>query len=80
MRRQLRAQQGRTSYLDDAAGFAVPVLLISGELDEICPRARQEELRAACPHAELVTVAAGHMAPSERPDQVAAALRVWLAR
>ena len=56
MRRQLRAQQARTSYLDDLARFAVPVLIVSGGLDEVCPPERQAELLAHCPQARLVTM------------------------
>ncbi|HEV7204601.1 MAG TPA: aldolase/citrate lyase family protein [Jatrophihabitans sp.] len=80
LRRQLRAQQARTSYLDDVAAIDVPVLIVSGALDEVCPPARQDELLAHCPRARLVTLDdAGHMAPLERPAEVAAALRRWLA-
>ena len=79
MRRQLRAQQARTSYLDDLARFAVPVLIVSGGLDEVCPPERQAELLAHCPRARLVTMAdAGHMTPLEQPAALAAHLRTWL--
>jgi 2-keto-3-deoxy-L-rhamnonate aldolase RhmA/pimeloyl-ACP methyl ester carboxylesterase len=79
MRRQLRAQQGRTSYLGDLALFAVPVLIVSGALDEVCPPERQAELLAHCPQAHLVTLPdAGHTAPLEQPVALAAHLRTWL--
>ncbi len=79
MRRQLRAQQARTSYLDDVARFAVPVLIVSGGLDDVCPPERQAELLVSCPQAWLVTIAdAGHMAPLEQPAALAAHLRTWL--
>jgi 4-hydroxy-2-oxoheptanedioate aldolase len=79
MRRQLRAQQGRTSYLDDLAGYTVPVLIVSGALDDVCPPERQAELLAHCPGAQLVTLRdAGHMAPLEEPVAMAAHLRTWL--
>ena len=79
MRRQLRAQQGRTSYLDDMARFTVPVLIVSGAMDEVCPPERQAELLAHCPRAQLVTLPdAGHIAPLEEPVALAAHLRRWL--
>ena len=79
LRRQLEAQRARTSYLDVAASLAVPVLVVSGALDEVCPPERQHELLAHCPRARLVTLdGAGHMSPVESPDELAAALREWL--
>jgi 4-hydroxy-2-oxoheptanedioate aldolase len=81
LRRQLRAQLARTSYLDELATIAVPVLVISGALDEVCPPQRQAELVTHCPRAELVTLDdTGHLAPFEQPGAVAAALRHWLTR
>jgi pimeloyl-ACP methyl ester carboxylesterase len=79
MRRQLRAQQARTSYLDDLAGYAVPVLIVSAGLDDVCPPERQAELLAHCPSARLVTIPdAGHLTPLEQPTALAAHLRTWL--
>lgn len=81
LRRQLRAQQGRTSYLDEVGRYRVPVLVISGDLDAVSPPARQQAILDRCPEAELVSISdAGHLAPMERPAEVAAALRAWLAR
>lgn len=81
LRRQLKAQQGRTSYLAEVGQYRVPVLIISGALDDVCPLPRQEALLRHCPQAELVSLPdAGHMAPLERPSEVAAALRSWLGR
>lgn len=79
LRRQLSAQLARTSYLDDP--IDAPVLIVSGALDQVCPPERQRELLEHCSNARLVTLDdAGHMAPLERPDAVAAALRDWLTR
>jgi 4-hydroxy-2-oxoheptanedioate aldolase len=79
MRRQLRAQQTRTSYLDAVGQITVPVLIVSGGLDDVCPPERQREILAHCPHARLVEVAdAGHMLPLEEPAVLAAHLRTWL--
>ena len=78
LRRQLHAQLARRSYLD-APPIEVPVLIVSGALDEVCPPERQHELLAHCTNGRLVTLDdAGHMAPIEQPDAVAAALRHWL--
>ncbi len=81
LRRQLVAQLGRTSYLDEVGAYQVPVLILSGGLDDVCPPERQDDLHRHCPQAERVTLDdAGHMSPLERPGEVAAALRTWLAR
>jgi pimeloyl-ACP methyl ester carboxylesterase len=78
--RQLSAQATRPDSLASVGAITVPVLVVSGELDEICPPALQEELVAHCPGARLVSVAgAGHMAPLEAPDELADELRRWFA-
>ena len=59
----------------------VPTLLMSGTGDTWSPLAQHEEMQRQIPNAELVAVAeAGHMAPIEQPDAVAAALDRWLDR
>lgn len=79
--RQLAAQESRPDSLDDLGRIAVPVLVVSGALDEICPPALQRELAAGCQTAELVSVEnAGHMVPLEAPAELAGALRAWLSR
>lgn len=78
-RRQLQAQSTRPDSLARLPSIAVPVLVLSGAQDEICPRALQQELSGGLPHAELVEVpGAGHMLPLEAPDAVADRLRRWL--
>jgi len=78
-RRQLIAQSTRIDNLARLADLDCPVLVFSGEQDEICPPALQRELAERCPGAELVEVAgAGHMLPLEAPDEIVAALRPWL--
>lgn len=75
---QLAAQSTRPDNLDLVAHLAVPVLVMSGALDEMCPPALQQELADRCPTATLVTIAsAGHMLPLEDPDAVADAIRAW---
>ena len=79
LRRQLRAQQTRASYVDGLGSIDVPVLVVSAALDEICPPHLQEEIATHCPRARLVTLSdAGHMSPLERPVALAGYLREWL--
>ncbi len=74
--RQLRAQATRPDSLDSLARIDVPVLVLAGERDGICPPPLQQELAQRCPRAELVTVeGGGHTLPLECPAEVAAALR-----
>jgi pimeloyl-ACP methyl ester carboxylesterase len=58
----------------------VPTLLLSGTNDTWSSFTQHADMQRSVPHATLVEVAgAGHMAPIERPDSVARALRAWLA-
>jgi pimeloyl-ACP methyl ester carboxylesterase len=78
--RQLAAQATRPDSRASVGAIDVPVLVLSGERDAICPPALQQELASLCPRAILETVAgAGHMAPLEEPARVTALLRTWLA-
>lgn len=77
--RQLAAQATRPDSRASLGSIEVPVLVLSGEFDEVCPPALQRELAELCPQARLETVAdAGHMAPLEQPERVAALLADWL--
>jgi len=59
----------------------VPTLLLSGTSDTWSSLSQHADMQRSVPHATLVEIAgAGHMAPIERPDAVARALRAWLAR
>jgi pimeloyl-ACP methyl ester carboxylesterase len=61
------------------ATVTVPTLLLSATEDKWSPPAQHEEMLAYVPHARLVIVQnAGHFAPVEQPEAVAAALRAWL--
>jgi pimeloyl-ACP methyl ester carboxylesterase len=58
----------------------VPTLLLSGTNDTWSSLAQHADMQRSVPQATLVEIAgAGHMAPIERPDAVARALRSWLA-
>ena len=63
------------------ASLTMPVLIVAGEHDELAPPPLQRELAALLPDAELAIIDdAGHFAPLERPDPVAAHVAAWLAR
>ena len=60
------------------AGCGVPLLVVHGREDRLCPDDRQAEL-ARAPASTLVSIeGAGHFAPLERPAPVAAAIADWL--
>jgi pimeloyl-ACP methyl ester carboxylesterase len=78
-RRQLAAQATRPESRPSLAAIGVPVVVVSGEDDAICPPALQRELVELCPPAELASIpGCGHMAPLEDPDAVIQILRRWL--
>lgn len=57
----------------------VPTLLLSGTNDTWSSMAQHADMQRSVPHATLVEIpGAGHMAPIERPDAVARALKGWL--
>ena len=59
----------------------VPTLLASGTADTWSPLTQHEEMRRQIPEAALVAIDdAGHMAPAEQPQAVAAAVRAWIAQ
>lgn len=75
---QLRMQATR---VDESAGLPdlrMPVLLVSGTADAICPPTFHQDIAAAVPGARLASVEAGHLSPMERPDDVGRLLRSWL--
>ena len=59
----------------------VSTLLASGTADTWSPLMQHEEIRRQIPGATLVAIEdAGHMAPAEQPQAVAAAMRGWIGR
>jgi pimeloyl-ACP methyl ester carboxylesterase len=77
---QINALLNRPEALPVLPTIAVPTLLLSGSEDAWSPISQHETMRRRIPHATLFEVhGAGHMAPVERPDAVAVALREWLA-
>jgi len=61
--------------------IACPTLVMCGDADLVTPLEHSREIAAAVPGAELVVLdRCGHMLTMERPHEVNAALRGWLAR
>jgi pimeloyl-ACP methyl ester carboxylesterase len=76
---QIHAMLNRPDALSVLSTIAVPTLLLSGSEDTWSPISQHETMRRRIPHATLFEIhGAGHMAPVERPDAVALALREWL--
>jgi pimeloyl-ACP methyl ester carboxylesterase len=76
---QIKALVERPDAEAALATVTVPTLLLSATEDQWSPPAQHEEMLAYVPHAKLVIVQnAGHFAPVEQPEAVAAALRAWL--
>jgi pimeloyl-ACP methyl ester carboxylesterase len=76
---QVSAMLNRPEVLSLLRSIAVPTLLLSGSDDTWSPVSQQQSIRRRIPHATLFEIhGAGHMAPLERPDSVAVALREWL--
>ena len=76
---QVQALLHRQEALSVLAKIKVPTLLLSGSDDAWSRVSQHEAMRRRIPHATLFEIhGAGHMAPVERPDAVALALRQWL--
>ena len=76
---QINAMLNRPDALPVLPEIDVPTLLLSGSEDTWSPVSQHETMRRRIPHATLFEIhGAGHMAPFERPDAVAVALREWL--
>jgi pimeloyl-ACP methyl ester carboxylesterase len=76
---QVSAMLNRPEVLSLLPSITVPTLLLSGSDDVWSPVSQQQSIRRRIPHATLFEIhGAGHMAPLERPDAVAVALREWL--
>lgn len=74
----LLAMRDRADSTPSLAAIGVPSVVIVGEEDAITPPAKSETMARAIPRAGLVTIpGAGHLAPMEKPDEVAAALAAF---
>lgn len=80
-RRQQEAIMARADSRPDLPGVEVPTLVLCGRDDAITPLDGHEEIAAGVRGAELVVLDdCGHLSSWERPGEVSAALRSWLAR
>lgn len=78
--RQINALLNRPDGSDVLQRITVPTLLLCGRQDSWSPLTQHQAMQALVPHSTLVAIEqAGHMAPMERPVEVAAALNAWLA-
>lgn len=71
----------RPDQRDRLARLAMPVLILAGADDALAPPALQHEIAALLPDVAVAIIdGAGHFAPLEQPDAVAAHVAAWLAR
>jgi pimeloyl-ACP methyl ester carboxylesterase len=79
--RQTDAIIGRPDSRPHLAAISCPTLVLCGRDDVITPLDGSEQMAAGIPGADLVVLDdCGHLSTWERPEQVDAALRAWLAR
>jgi pimeloyl-ACP methyl ester carboxylesterase len=79
--RQERAIMDRVDSRPHLGGIRCPTLVLCGRDDRLTPVEAHREIAAAIPGAELAIVDhCGHLTTLERPDEVDAAMRRWLAR
>jgi pimeloyl-ACP methyl ester carboxylesterase len=76
---QVKAMLHRPDAWPVLSTIKVATLLLTGSEDAWSPVSQLEAMQRRVPHATLFEVLdAGHMAPVERPDAVALAIREWL--
>lgn len=77
----LLAMRDRTDSSATLASIGVPTLVVVGAEDAITPPAKAEAIAKGVPGADLVAIpGAGHLAPMEKPDEVADALSAFFAK
>ena len=78
--RQQKAIMGRPDSRPDLSDIRCPSLVVCGRQDALTPVELSEEIAGLIPGANLVLIDnCGHLATMERPDEVNAALRTWMA-
>ena len=76
---QVKAQLARPDSRPWLSQIRCPTLVLGGRQDEVCTVAMHEEIAAAIPGAELLTLdRCGHLSTLEQPERVNEALRRWL--
>lgn len=77
---QTQATLNRTDSRSRLAELSMPVLLLCGAEDRLCPPALSIEMAKSIPHARLAVIdGAGHYVTLERPSAVASEISSWLA-
>jgi 3-oxoadipate enol-lactonase len=75
----LMAMRDRPDYTPDLATMSVPLLVITGSEDQIAPVDVGRAVAKAAPQGKFTEITgAGHMAPLEKPVEVANAIRSFL--
>ncbi len=78
---QMLALLGRPNATPLLAGIHCPALVLTGRDDAWSTPARHLDMAQLIPKSELVLIPkCGHMSIMERPEEVTAAMRAWLAR
>jgi pimeloyl-ACP methyl ester carboxylesterase len=78
--RQQRAIISRPDFRPELPKIKCPTLVLCGRQDQLTPPECSEEMAAAIPGTNLVMIEeCGHLSTLERPDEVNAAMREWLA-
>jgi len=78
--RQQRAIISRPDFRPELPKIKCLTLVLCGRQDQLTPPECSEEMAAAIPEAKLLVVEeCGHLSTLERPDEVNAAMREWLA-
>ena len=79
-KRQSRALQSRPDQCETLKSVQVPRLILMGERDTLCPRARHDLMHELIPGSRLAVIpGAGHLPTLEQPELTNAALSNWLA-
>ena len=77
LRAQLRMQATRSDLRPGLRGLPMPVLVVSGQQDTICPPLFHAEIAGAAPHARAVSIDGGHLLALERPAEIGSLVRNW---
>ena len=78
--RQQKAIMGRPDSRPGLSDIRCPSLVVCGRQDALTPVELSEEIVGLIPGANLVLIDdCGHLATMERPEEVNAALRTWMA-
>ncbi|MDQ0315566.1 alpha/beta fold hydrolase [Amorphus orientalis] len=76
---QERALLTREDISGRAGEIRMPTMVLVGDADQLTPPEMGQEIDAALPNSNLVTIeACGHLSSLERPTEVAQALATWL--